>query len=56
MVHRLLALDGRLDHDLEVLGELALPHELGQGAGAQSGVFGLFGGTDHRIDRTYPVG
>ena len=51
VVGRLVALEGRLDDDLQVFGELALSDELGQGARAQSGLVGLLGRCGHRVDR-----
>ena len=43
VVDRLAPLRGRLEDDLEVLGQLALADELGQRAGSQAGVLGLLG-------------
>ncbi len=52
MVGRLIALQGGLDDDLQVLGQLTLAHELGQRAGPQAGLFDLVGGHRPRIDRS----
>ena len=53
VVGGLLPLEGGLDHDPEVLGELSLAHELRECAGPQAGVVGLLGG---RGDRRQKLG
>ncbi len=55
VVDRLLPFPGRLDDDAEVLGELALPHELVEGAGTEPGVLRLLGRPDVRIDGPDPT-
>ncbi len=47
-----LALEGRLDHDAQVLGQLALADELGEGPGTEPGLVGLLGRRGHRVDRS----
>ena len=56
VVGGLLPLEGRLDHDLEVLGQLALAHELGQRPRAEAGLLDLLGGDCRRVDRPRSAG
>ena len=55
VVDRLLPFQRRLDDDAEVLGELALPDELVEGARPEPGVLRLLGRPDLRIDGPDPT-
>ncbi len=56
VVDRLAAPPGRLEHDRQVLLQVALADELGQAAGPQAGLDVLVGGNGGGVDRAGPLG
>ena len=54
MVHRLVSLARRLEHDAQMLDELRLPEELGERARPETGLFDLFPAAGH--DRSHQPG